>query len=81
LLGWWSGLGDGAEQIEPAGETRKRGKEFPVRLGRWCGGGHLGALEVEFGAAVGRGKGGSAVGRGMGAARWWQPSGDSGLRR
>jgi hypothetical protein len=47
----------------------------------WEGGAVVGILEVEFGAAVGRGKGGSAVGRGMGAARWWQPSGDSGLRR
>jgi hypothetical protein len=46
----------------------------------WEGGAVVGISEVELGAAVGRGEGSSAVGRGMGAARWWQPPGDSGLR-
>jgi hypothetical protein len=48
-----------------AGETRKRAKEFPVRLGRWCGGGHLGGRGRRSGGKGRRsgrkGDGGGAV--------------------
>jgi hypothetical protein len=69
----WSGT------IGPAGETLKPGRGQRSSLYDWEDGAVVGISEVEVGAAVGRG--GAAVGRGMGAARWWQPPDDSGMRR
>jgi hypothetical protein len=61
VLGWWSGLGDGGEQIQPPGATRMRGMDFPR------------VSEVEGGAVVvgsGGRRGGGHLG-GEGTARWW----------